>query len=209
MSIVSLNTAYLPPVSWWACSLFGERLMIDTEEKYQKQSFRNRANILTANGLHHISIPVKQGANQSATGEVLIDNSQKWQNIHWRTLCASYNHSPYFQYIKPDLEPLLFQPCERLVDLNLAFVSYFIKIMKLPLRFADRLSENKHSEEFIDYRNLGKKSVWRDNFQYPTYQQVFGQQFEHDLSIIDLFSNVGTESRLYLQNVAASFETHQ
>ncbi len=206
MSIVLLNSAYLPSVSWWACLLMENEVYIDGEESYQKQSFRNRANILTSNGLLSISVPVLQGANQSKTREVAIDHSQHWQKIHFKTLCSAYNHSPFFQYIKDDLEQILFKPFPHVVDLNQAIIHYFIRMMKLNCQLYDSLAPALTSEIKVDCKTLGKKSAWSENFLYPPYQQVFGKEFVKDLSIIDLFSCLGPESKDYLKKLGHNFK---
>jgi hypothetical protein len=205
LAIVLLNTAYFPSVSWWAAACLGQGVLVYSQERYQKQSFRNRTWVLTANGVLGLTVPVNHGANQLTTGHVEIDPGKKWRINHWRTLCSAYNQSPYFQYIKDDLEALLFKEQTSLFALNQSLVQYFLKIMKLPVQVSDTLSATETGFDAIDLRSMGKKSGLTQKFRYPRYQQVFGQNFVEDLSIVDLFSCLGPESKAYLMQVAGSF----
>lgn len=186
----------------------GQLVQIDHQERYQKQSFRNRTSVLTANGQLALSVPVKHGANQLLIAQVETEPSKIWRINHWRTLCAAYNQSSYFQYVKDDLEALLLAENSSLSTLNQSIIQYFVRIMKLPVQVSDTLSATETGMDRIDLRSVGKKSGLSDRFRYPPYQQVFGQNFADDLSIIDLFSCLGPESKAYLKQVAQSFSGH-
>ena len=50
---------YFPNLIYFASLIKYENFVIDTGENYIKQSFRNRTNILTSNGIQSLTIPVK------------------------------------------------------------------------------------------------------------------------------------------------------
>ena len=68
---------------------------------YEKQSFRNRAEIYGANGKLKLIIPIKhsQGSKKKSYKNVSIDYDKNWQKIHWKSICSAYRSSPYFEYL--------------------------------------------------------------------------------------------------------------
>ena len=57
---VLLSTAYFAPIQYY-CKLYSyTNIYIEIQENYSKQSYRNRCNILAANGLLSLTIPVKK-----------------------------------------------------------------------------------------------------------------------------------------------------
>ena len=58
--------------------------MVDTEEHFEKMSFRNRYMLASDKGTLTLSIPIKEGRQQrKPMKEVLIDNDSNWQIQHW------------------------------------------------------------------------------------------------------------------------------
>ena len=56
--IAYLSTAYLPPVSYF-CKLYHyNQIGIEIYSNYTKQTYRNRCNIIGANGIMPLSIPI-------------------------------------------------------------------------------------------------------------------------------------------------------
>ena len=102
------STAYLPPIAYVATLLHHPQALIEAKETFPKQTYRNRAEIMTAGGIRTLTVPVIRD-NHSRTEEVRIDYKERWNIIHLRTLSAAYSASPYFLYYKDDLEALLRQ----------------------------------------------------------------------------------------------------
>ena len=72
----------------------------EQHENYVKQSYRNRCHVLTAQGVVPLSIPVLRGNSKDKTRitQIEIDYTQKWHNVHWRTIQAAYGRAPYFEF---------------------------------------------------------------------------------------------------------------
>jgi hypothetical protein len=62
-SVALLSSAYLAPVQYYSKFLSYRYVIVEGFENYQKQSYRNRAVILAANGPLCLSIPVKEGVH--------------------------------------------------------------------------------------------------------------------------------------------------
>jgi len=96
-SVVSI--AYFPPVQFFKTILFSQNIYIEANENYLRQTYRNRCNILSCNGVLHLIIPIiKSESIKQNILDVKIDNSVKWQNLHIKSIISAYRKSPYFQY---------------------------------------------------------------------------------------------------------------
>jgi len=73
-----LSIAYFPPIQYFSKISDCREICIESHENYQKQSYRNRFIIASANGQLALSIPVVKGRTpaQNIT-EVEIDYSTK------------------------------------------------------------------------------------------------------------------------------------
>ena len=71
-STTLLSTAYLPPIEYIACLIQGTA-WVDTRERYHKQSYRNRACILTGNGVQTLTIPVEHRTGPTPIRDARID----------------------------------------------------------------------------------------------------------------------------------------
>ena len=59
-SVILMSTAYLPPIAYMAFLFSCSNIIIEKEETYPKQTYRNRCEILSANGIINLSIPVNK-----------------------------------------------------------------------------------------------------------------------------------------------------
>lgn len=196
-----LSTAYLGPVAWFKALVSGDNVFIDKEEHYIKQSYRNRCNILTANGIQPLTIPViKIHGNHTKVKDILIDYSQKWQHLHWSAICSAYNRSPFFLYYKDLLEPYYYQKTEGLLEFNLklTFVILGSLNLKKEIRLTDNFTDGNDSD-IIDRRNSIHPKKKQPG-EFKSYIQVFSDRFpfEPNLSIIDLLFCEGPHAIDYL-----------
>ena len=137
MSALLLPTAYLPPVAYMACLAQNTDFTIEVYETYPKQTLRNRAIIMTANGLRDLTVPVSRpDGNHTVTARMAVDNSRPWARTHLRTLDASYSASPYYFYYRDDIERTLLTPYPTLIELNTALTKLLLRLFKIECQIA-------------------------------------------------------------------------
>ncbi|WP_162427407.1 WbqC family protein [Pontibacter pudoricolor] len=192
---------YNPPVTYFRQVLQSDGLLLEQHENYVKQSYRNRCHVLTAQGVLPLSIPVLNGNSKDKTiiTEIEIDYSQKWYNVHWRTIQAAYGRAPYFEFYSDYLQQVYERQPKYLFELNVELLRLYLKLLKLnkPLNFTDSY-QSEAPAKVLDLRNRIHPKIIPDNLHVKPYTQVFGKQFVPELSIIDLLFTQGPASLTYL-----------
>jgi hypothetical protein len=161
--------------------------LIDASENYQKRSFRNRFEILTANGAITLSIPLQKGKhNQQNIRDVKIAYQENWRKVHLETIKSAYGKSPYFEHYFPLLEDFYQNQYDSLFEFNISSLKFILRAMKLDTKIEFNYEFDLHS---ISYPNAE-----------ITYNQVFEYKFGFvkNLSCLDLIFNKGPESRILL-----------
>ncbi|HPL93741.1 MAG TPA: WbqC family protein [Paludibacteraceae bacterium] len=207
MSGVVLTSTYLGNIQFYSKLVHFSEIWIEQHCHYTKQTYRNRCKIATANGVMALSIPtIKPATEKCKTKDIRIDNSQHWQQIHWRALEAGYNSSPFFEYYKDDFAPFYTNKFEFLVDYTFQLQSLVIALLELDCKV--QLTEAYTTyDDALDYRDAlsAKKEIEDNDFVISSYYQVFENKFGFipNLSILDLLFNMGNESILVLQKSAS------
>lgn len=195
-----LSIAYLPPIAYFVAMQKGDNVVVEQHENYIKQTYRNRCNILTNSGRMTLSIPTqKNNTPKTAIKEVKIAPHDNWQRHHWRTLKNAYRSSPFFEYYEDDFAPFYHQQYNYLWDYNLALLNLLTELLGIDkkITLTQTYSTTYHTD--IDMRE--KIHPKKKTVMIPQqYYQLYGEKnnFESDLSIIDLLFNMGNESILIL-----------
>jgi len=197
---ILVSTAYLPPVEYFSLISRAEEVLIEREENYLKQSFRNRCYILSSHGPQLLSVPVYLGSqHKTQLKDIRIDYSKRWQQVHLGAITASYSASPYFQFYFENIEKVISKKTIFLIDLNTELTQTVLNMlkMKIQLIFTSKFESPSESENDFRYRISPKKE---SGFRVKEYLQVFnnGDGFVHGLSIIDLIFNTGPEAVEFL-----------
>lgn len=195
---------YLPSLEYFSIFLLYPEIILEKQEHYVKQSYRNRCTINTANGIQNLVIPVTAKHNKAAINEVRIDYSTKWQNLHWRAIRSAYGKAPFFEYYGDKLHQIIFSSKETLYELNYHLLSFCLQSLHFEVSLSEStLYEKVASNGVIDLRsNITPKIPYTErSFLAPvTYVQVFGNKFVSNLSIIDLLFSEGPNAMQILQS---------
>lgn len=187
-------TAYLPSIEYVSLFLKTEDASIELFETYQKQSCRTRTNVMTANGIQTLTIPViKINGNHTLTKDIEISYKESWQQVHLRCLESAYRKSAYFDYYFPYFEKIYKQKFNTLVELNDFCLKTILKIMKVKKDYSFTTDFERITDE-NDYRISLSKGT--NKIEMKPYYQVFADRhgFIPNLSIVDLLFNEGPNS---------------
>ena len=112
-----LPLAYFPPISYYVYLLRSPGAEIEIRETFPKQTYRNRCNILTANGVLPLVIPVnKPDGNHTLTKDIRISYRENWPVKHWRSLESSYSSAPFFLFYRDRIGKLFMKHYNLLTD---------------------------------------------------------------------------------------------
>jgi hypothetical protein len=197
---VFISSAYLPPVEYFSLMHNADNILVEREENYQKQTYRNRCCILSANCIQTLTVPVYLGSfHKTPIKEIRIDYSKRWQQVHLRAFTASYGSAPFYEFYFEDFERIILENHELLIDLNSSLMLVAMKIIGLEknIVLTDAFIPPGKTDNDFRYEITPKK---KSAFAQREYTQVFkhNNQFTGGLSIIDLIFNAGPESINYL-----------
>ena len=173
-------------------------------ENYQKQSWRNRCRILTANGPESLNVPVvhENGTFSLPIKEIRVEYTTPWVLRTERAIESAYSSSPFFIYYKDALFSILDSHPATLWELNRRIIDFFCSKIGISPDFRETTDYSPAEE---DYREVihpkRENTVMRDLGMERPYWQVFKDKFGFvpGLSIMDLLFNEGPESLCWLR----------
>ena len=200
-----LSTAYFAPIQYYAKLLRYEKVIIEKHEHYNKQSYRNRCTILTANGLLDLAVPVTRTEQAKIPiTEVEIAYDTLWQKLHFKAIESAYRRSPFYEYYIDDLMVFYNFHHRYLYDFNMNILRTVCRLTKIPFRVEESHDYLRSGEGIIDCRNSIHPKVDQQQadpeYVPHRYTQVFADRwgFKPNLSILDLLFNVGPETKTVL-----------
>lgn len=194
---------YFGCINYYKTLFEATNIEFDVCNPYRKMSFRNRALLLGGNGIIELSVPLIHGRNQRIPmKDVLIDNQQKWQVQHWRSIVSAYNRSPWFEYYKHSLEVLYEADLNYLWEWDEACWKWSLENLKWrpDWKVLKQLEDNNNNG--ATHQDVTDKWLPK-NYQAgdaPVYPQVFEERhgFRPNLSILDLLFCTGPSARDFL-----------
>ncbi|CAI8163483.1 MAG: Uncharacterised protein [Polaribacter sp. SA4-10] len=191
---------YFSPIFQFSNIIKFNKIIFENEDNFQKQSYRNRCYIYGPNGKQMLNIPIKKNTNleKQKTKDTLVDNSLKWQDQHFKSLKASYNCSPFFEFFEDDLQKIFTKKYRYLNDINLDTFLFLLDALQLEVshKNTNEYQKNKMKNDFRDIANI-KQEI---NKPFPKYIQVFTEKhgFIPNLSTLDLLFMEGPNAISFL-----------
>ncbi len=199
--MILLQPTYFSPIIQYIAIAKSNEIVFEVEDNFQKQTYRNRCYIYTANGKHLLNVPIQHNKGEKQkTIAIKIDYKDDWHKQHIKTLQTAYSSSPYFEFYIDDLLPVLEKRFTHLLDLNIKCHEFVMDALQLEI-------PHKKTTEYvkeIEYSDLRHLAVAKSNnlFNLERYIQVFEQNhgFISNLSILDLLFMEGPNALNYLEN---------
>ena len=202
MKIIELQ--YLPQIQYIALLMEEADLVIDRNEHFVKQTYRNRCKILSANGVDALTVPVIGAKKKIFVKDIEIDYSQKWFHQHQRAIQSAYGRAPFYEYYADELWKIYNRNHKYLFDLSSELLTQCLDFLQLDIqpKFSDTYYNLKNTPE-NDFRSkiTPKANLKvRDTYNQQNYQQVFGNNFVDNLSVIDLIFCEGPQAKKLIKS---------
>tara|TARA_R110002096_G_scaffold9533_8_gene37656 strand:+ start:17478 stop:18101 length:624 start_codon:yes stop_codon:yes gene_type:complete len=201
MNII-IHPTYFPNIAHFVAIANADDLILEMDDNFLKQTYRNRSYIYGANGKLALNIPVVHSQkNRQKYRDVKVFNEEKWQSLHWKSLLSAYSTSPFFEYYKDELEPLFELKADYILDFNLKCFEVVCDCLQLELKTSKTETYQTEVNNTDDFRYLvnAKKE---QSYHFDSYTQVFSNKhgFIPNLSILDLLFNEGPNAVHYLES---------
>ena len=221
MVIGILQPGYLPWLGFFEQLHHSDVFVLYDDVQYDKNGWRNRNRIKTADGIRWLTVPVQASlSGQTLIHQVKIDHNSNWARKHLLSISQSYSKAPFYRDYLPLFEEAYSRQWDHLIDLDLHFISKLAQALGLDTRKlvrsstiaiegdtsgrlinicrkfgADIFYEGAAGRDYIDteaFATAGVTVRFQD-YHHPTYRQLHGG-FTPYLSVIDLLFNHGPES---------------
>lgn len=175
-------------------------VVVEACENYQKQTYRNRCYILSADGPLMLQVPVVHGESWRMA-DVRVDYSTPWVVRTQRALDTAYETAAYYEYYRDEVFALLDARPETLWELNLSTARFLLDKMGVTAELAPSAQFVTPGSVADDYRYAVHPkhldSILKDLGLARPYYQVFRDRmggFTPRLSGLDLLFNEGPDS---------------
>lgn len=202
---IVVEIQYLPGLEFWTCYEKFETVLLEKHEHFQKQTYRNRCQILTAQGVDSLIVPVLDGRSKNKTliKDSKIDYRQPWIKRHWGAIDAAYRKAPFFEYFEEKFRKVYEGKPDFLYDLNTQMLTVCQDFLRVSNKFKEtEVYEEAYEMPLVDARDLISPKIdpqERGFYQPVPYRQNFGEQFFPNLSILDLLFCQGNKARSILK----------
>lgn len=203
-STALLSSAYFPPVQWMQKLHIYNKVYVERNDNFCKQTYRNRCVIATANGVQALTVPIErfEGA-KCPMRDIRISDHGEWRHLHWNAIVSAYGESPFFDYYADDLRPFFERKWKYLFDFNMEIVDKLCEL--LDVRTNISLTDSYADAALLSADDL--RDVIRPKhpaadplFAPRPYYQVYASRhgFQSNMSVLDLLCNEGPEGIFYL-----------
>ena len=197
MTIITIRQpGYLPNIGFFKKIQSSDVFVYLDDAQYAIRSWDNRNKIRNGNVISWLSVPVIH-PHHKKFNEVEISYTKDWITNHVNLIESNYTKTPYFNNYWKDIKLILEKNWEKLIDLNLSLIEYFISVLEIntPRKKSSELEIDEISskrlleickklnattyrsgimgKEYLDENIFKNESidVIYENFQHPTYNQ--------------------------------------
>lgn len=209
MASVLLSSTYFGPIQWYQKLYRHECCYIEKYDHFIKQTYRNRCQIATTQGVQTLSIPIEKfDTSKCLMRDVRISDHANWRHVHWNALVSAYGESPFFEFYEDDIRPFFNKKWTFLYDFNFEIMQKMCELLDIEPNIQETTTYVNADDlplqmpQITDLRDVirPKHPLPDGAFTPRPYYQVYARKhgFIPNLSILDLLMNMGNEAVLYL-----------
>jgi hypothetical protein len=226
VAIVQSN--YIPWKGYFDLIASVDEFIIFDEVQYTRRDWRNRNKIKTSQGIQWLTVPVKvKGKYLQKISETKIDGVD-WIGKHWKSLEINYSKAPHFDLISEWLKPLYYVSDGYLSELNVSIIRGICNFLDIKTKIcnskdfeliddrserlahiceqagADKYVSGSSAKNYLEekfFLDRGIRIEWMNYSGYKEYPQLWGGQFVHEVTILDLLFNCAQFSKNYMKNI--------
>lgn len=210
MKTALIDLHYLPCTVFFAALIRFDVVKIEAQETFQKQTYRNRCYINTAQGSQRLSVPLLKANRHHPIQAVQIDYTNNWHVRHQRSLQAAYAKTPFFDFYASEFWQILLSCPTHLFTLNKKLLLLCLSCLGISCKIEE--TEVYRSTPLPATADLrGKINPKKNNAlaHFKPYIQVFGDKFSENLSILDLLFCEGPNAKQILKETKINWENWQ
>ncbi|MGA7747823.1 MAG: WbqC family protein [Candidatus Aquilonibacter sp.] len=222
-----IQSNYIPWKGYFDFIASVDEFVLLDEVQYTRRDWRNRNKIKTADGLRWLTIPVDvSGKYLQSIDETRIANPD-WADEHLASLRHAYARAPHAKEQWPWIETLYAgaKALPMLAAVNELFIRAIVGRLGITTKisrssdYAGTPGKNERlmaicrqagasvylsgpaAAAYIDQTLWNAQGIdveFKSYERYPEYPQLHGP-FEHGVTILDLFFNLGDEAQAYFQ----------
>ena len=205
---------------------YATHIVLYDDAQYTKRDWRNRNKIVTPQGPKWLSIPIDvKGKYYQKINEAKVSNTN-WTIEHWNKIKQNYRKAPCFKTYKDFFEELYLNDLaklEFLTDINRTILERTIGLLDIQIQIMDsrqfditggktkkliNICNELNADEYFTgpaAKNYVDEQMFIDNKiklsyynleDFPIYEQLWND-FEHKVSILDMFFNLGDKTQDY------------
>lgn len=208
---VILQSNYIPWRGYFDLMRRADVFVLYDEVQYTKNDWRNRNQIITGNGPHWLTIPVKKSGKfgQSIAETEVINGT--WARKHWMSVSQSYAKAPFFDAVSTWLKPCFDGAAEQshLSEINeiflraiadyLGFETQIIRSTEIAgqadrvgrlVQICDHLKSDTYlsgpaAKSYLDETAFTQQGIGVEWMAYPQYPATVANPDQAPASILD------------------------
>ncbi|MDD5681011.1 MAG: WbqC family protein [Candidatus Omnitrophica bacterium] len=221
MRIGILQPGYLPWLGFFEQIYKSDVFVIYDDVQYDKEGWRNRNRIKTANGPQWLTVPVLLKSEKfPIINKVTINNTTDWKKKHLLSIRYSYAKSKFFDDYISIFEEAYSKDWGLLIDVDMYFIYRMLecfglggkkivmassldvtgdrdeRLINICKKFnADTFYEGAAGRNYIKEEDFAKHNIKVEfqDYKHPAYDQLYGEFIPY-LSAVDLLFNHGPGS---------------
>lgn len=222
--VIITQPNYIPWKGYFSNMRDVDYLVIYDDVQYTRRDWRNRNYMITSNGPVLISIPVNtKGKFHQKINETTISD-QNWYIKHWNFIETNYKKTKFFSEYRDIFYNLYYNIETNIIsEIDLIFITKIIELLKLDIKIlkssdlnvlgdrntrllnickmldSDTYYSGPAAKSYLDEKLFTDNNIQINYYNYNNfkeYQQNWNG-FDHKVSILDMFFNLGPDTINY------------